>query len=73
MNQRRWGEKRIQIYNKLKLNLANLANDSHSRTLPTYASLELSTDRIENETYKFETNTGKLMYKQFNKTTGLLL
>ena len=43
------------------------------RPLPTYASPGLSIDRVENETDKFETNTGKLMYKQFNKTTGLLL
>ena len=42
--------------------------------LPTYASPGLSIDRVENETVnKFETNTGKLMYKQFHKTTGLLL
>jgi len=44
------------------------------RPLPTSASPELSIERIENETDKrFETNTGKLMYKQFNKTTSLFL
>ena len=45
------------------------------RPLPTYVSPRLSIEHIENETdNKFETtDTGKLMYKQFNKTTGLLL
>ena len=44
------------------------------RPLPTCASPGLSIERIENETdKKIETNTGKVMYKQFNKTTSLFL
>ena len=59
----------------IQLGKGNLAS-MVEHPLPTYASPGLSKDHVGNKTdNKFEiiANDGKLMYKQFNKTTGLRL